>query len=190
MFGSHQKLVDTVNNLERAARFAANEAVLRNRIVRLAIKLEGEEQTFTVQYGPDSSFVLPVQYLTDTPEAGLLDEDQLAAKRKEVEKAFQNVQEFQEGPLEIEDLVTVVGAATSLTNSLQLSGQVSLFFYPSGEKDGAIIILGTEEEMATFEIAPFTMDFERNFYEIDGDTGDILEFQINKAKSFYEEWLK
>ena len=99
MFGSHQKLVDTLDAFERAARFAQNEAVLRNRIIRLAIKLDGESQSFTVQYGPDSDFVLPVQYFTSNDVSELLNDEERSAKLEKVEKAFQNVEEFQEALL-------------------------------------------------------------------------------------------
>lgn len=190
MFGSHQKLVDTLDAFERAARFAQNEAVLRNRIIRLAIKLDGESQSFTVQYGPDSDFVLPVQYFTSNDVSELLNDEERSAKLEKVEKAFQNVEEFQEDPIEVDNLVTVIGIASGLTQSMQFSNTASLFFYPSGEKDSAFIAIGTDEEMATLSYQAFTQEFDRKFFQIEGTTGDILEFQVAQAKKFYEEWLQ
>ncbi len=179
-----------MDNLERAVRFSHDESILRNRIIRLLIRFDGENQNFTVEYGQDSNFVLPAQFLTDSEEAGLLDDEELAKKRQEIDKAFSKVEEFQEEPEEIHEFVRVVGVGSSLTNSLELSEGANLFFYPSGEKDAAIIILATDEEIGTLEIEPFTMDFKREFYRIEGDIGDTLEFQLSRAKALYEDWLK
>lgn len=190
MFSPHQKLVETLDNFERAVRFSRDESVLRNRIIRLLINYNGEQQNFSVEYGPDANFVLPAQFLTKSDEAELLNEEELAKKKESINKAFSKVEEFQEEPQEINDLVRVIGVGSSLTNTLQLNDGANLFFYPSGEKDAAIIIAATDGEIATLTIEPFTMDFERKFYKIDGETGDLLEFQIQKAKSLYEEWLK
>lgn len=179
-----------MDNFERAVRFSHDESILRNRIIRLLIRFDGEAQNFTVEYGPDSDFVLPAQFLTDSEQAELLNDEELAKKRKEIDKAFSKVEEFQEEPQEINDMVRIIGVGSSLTNSLELSEGANLFFYPSGEKDAAIIIIATDEEIGTLEIEPFTMDFKREFYRIEGDTGDILEFQLQRAKALYEEWLK
>lgn len=190
LFSPHEKLVETLDNFERAVRFSQDEAVLRNRIVRLLIVFNEEGSSFTVEYGPDADFVLPAQFLTQSEEADLLGEEELAKKRKEIDKAFSKVEEFQEEPEPISDLVRVIGVGSSLTNSLELSEGANLFFYPSGEKDAAIIIIGNDEEIATLEVEPFTMDFKRTFYKIDGDIGDILEFQLQRAKALYEDWLR
>lgn len=193
LFSPHEKLVETLDNFERAVRFSQDESVLRNRIVRLLIKFgngEDGEQTFTVEYGPDADFVLPAQFLTESDEAELLSPEELAKKRKEIDKAFSKVEEFQEEPEEISDQVRVVGVGSSLTNSLELADGANLFFYPSGEKDAGIIIVANDEEIATLEIEPFTMDFKRTFYKIEGDNGDLLEFQLQQAKARYEDWLK
>jgi hypothetical protein len=190
MFSQHQKLVETLDNFERAVRFSQDESVLRNRIVRLLIRFDGENQNFSVEYGPDADFVLPAQFLMKSEEAELLDEKELAKKKDQINKAFSKVEEFLEEPEEINDLVRIIGVGSSLTNTLQLNDGANLFAYPSGEKDAALIIVATDEEIATLEVEPFTMDFKRNFYRIEGETGDLLDFQIQKAKSLYEEWLK
>ena len=48
--------------MERAIRFSGSEAALRNTLIRLQIKLGNEEnpnQSYSLQYGPEGSFVLP-----------------------------------------------------------------------------------------------------------------------------------
>jgi hypothetical protein len=191
-FSPHTKLLETLDSFERAVRFSRDEAVLRNRITRLNINLQSEdEQSYKVEYAPEANFVMSAFLNPDSKEAENLNDEELEKRKSKFNKSFQPVREFSEDPETINSAVQVVGVGSSLTNSLQLTGSNGyIFFYPSGEKDAAIIILGTEEEIATLTIEPFTMEFERNFYRINGESGDLLEFYISRAKELYEEWLK
>lgn len=191
-FSPHSKLLGALDDFERAVRFCRDEAVLRNRIIRLNISMESEsEQSFTVEYAPEANFVMSSALLSGSKESELLNEEELQKRKNRFDKTFQPVKEFSEEAQEIETPVQVIGVGSSLSNNLQMTGSHGhIFFYPSGEKDAAIIILGTEEEIATLAIEPFTMDFERNFYRIEGETGDLLEFYISRAKQLYEDWLK
>ena len=48
-------------------------------------------------------------------------------------------------------------------DQLITEGNVSLFTYPTGEKDSAIIILGNDIEIAFVEINPFIQEFNREY---------------------------
>lgn len=191
-FSPHTKLLETFDAFERAVRFARDEAVLRNRIIRLNINLQSEEeQSFKVEYAPEANFVMSSFMNPDSKEAENLNDEELAKRKEKFNKSFQPVQEFSEDDEKINSAVQVIGVGSALTSTLQLTGSNGyIFFYPSGEKDAAIIIMGTEEEIATLTIEPFTMEFKRNFYKIEGESGDLLEFYITRAKSLYEDWLK
>ena len=191
-FSPHTKLLETLDSFERAVRFSRDEAVLRNRIIRLNVNLQSEEeQSYKIEYAPEADFVMSSFMNPDSKEAENLNDEELEKRKSRFNKAFQPVQEFSEDPEIINSAVQVIGVGSALTNTLQLTGSNGyVFFYPTGEKDAAIIILGTEEEIATLTIEPFTMEFERNFYRIEGESGDLLEFYINRAKSLYEDWLK
>lgn len=149
-----------------------------------------DEQSFKVEYAPESDFVMSSVMLSGSKEAEILNADELENRRSQFHKAFQPVMEFSEEEEKINSAVQVVGVGSGLTNTLQLTGSRGyVFFYPSGEKDAAIFVFATEEEIATLEIEPFTMEFERNFYRIEGEKGDLLDFSISRAKELYEGWL-
>lgn len=189
-FNPRQKLDETLDNLERAVRFSKDEALLRNRIVRIAIKLNTDPQSFTVEYAPDGEFVLPGQYLRASEASELLSEEALAAKKKAIYKSFQPVKEFAEEVQEISDQIQIIAVASSLTNELVTTDEASIFFYPTGEKDGALIVLSNVDEMATLEVEPFLDEFKRDYFRIESTSNDLYEFQLSQAKSFFEDWLK
>ena len=187
-FNPHQKLEEALDNFERAVRFANDESILRNKIVRVSLNPNADPNSFTVEYSPDNDFILPSKIFDEQLALDSYSEEELEAKKKKVEGQFNKVQEFQEEPLELSDQVRIIGVGSTLTNNLQLFVETSIFFYPSGEKDGAIIIIANEEEFATLSIEPFTLDFKRNFYRIEGTNIDD-QFFANKAEEIYKEWL-
>jgi len=62
----HRDLQTAVDDLDRSVRFASNEAVLRNAVVRLRISLDKSPTEYTVEYGPAGNLPLP-----DMPEENL-----------------------------------------------------------------------------------------------------------------------
>lgn len=188
MFDPHQKLLEALDNIERSVRFSQDETVLRNRIVRIVLDGEADPNNLTVEYGPDKDFILPSAAFNEALALDTYSEDELEEKLKEVNSKFNKVMEFQEEPLEFDDDVKVIAVGTTLTNNLNMGGKSSIFFYPSGEKDGAFIVLANDEEFATLSIEPFTLDFKRSFYTIEGTTIDE-DFFADKAEEFYKEWL-
>lgn len=189
MFSPRQKLEETIDILERAVRFSSDEAILKNRIIRVLLKGNTEPNTLTVEYANDNDFILPSKLFDEQATLDGYTPEDIAAKKKKVENQFSKVREFQEDPIEFSDQVRIIGVGSTLTNNLQLFPEANLFFYPSGEKDGAIIILANAEEIATLTIEPFTLDFKRKFYTIDNNSNVDDEFLSRKAEDLYKDWL-
>jgi hypothetical protein len=190
----HSKIERTFENFERAVRFSRDEAVLRNRIIRLLIKIGegGEGSSFSVEYGPDKDFVIPTQFLKDLDNDSSLDEDEIEKRKKKLNGQFNKVQEFQEEPEVINDQISLIGVGSTLFTTFISEGEASIFFYPTGEKDGAYIVIGNEEEIASLSIEPFTMDFERSYFPIENSENidDLFEFHTTQGRSLYEKWVK
>ncbi len=188
MFDPHRKLEEALDNIERSVRFSQDESVLRNKIVRIVIDGTAEPNTVTVEYSPNSDFILPSKIFNEQMALDAYSPEELEAKKKKVEGQFNKVREFQDEPLEFDEQVRLIGMGSTLTENLQLFVESSIFFYPSGEKDGAFIVLANEVEFATLAIEPFTLDFKRQFYTIEGSQIDD-EFLAGKAEELYKEWL-
>jgi prepilin-type N-terminal cleavage/methylation domain-containing protein len=184
----HRDLKTAVDDLDRSVRFAGNEAVLRNTVVRLRISLDKNPVEYTVEYGPAGNLPLP-----DMPvkaSKSLQDEKAEADKRAALDRQFTKVEEFEEIKHEISPDVTILGMASTSQKELVKEGEATLYFYPTGEKDGGIIIFSTVEEIAYLEIAPFLSE-TTNVFEPLKTSGvakleDILQ---TKMEEVYKEWL-
>lgn len=192
-FTARQHLDETLDNLERTARFGVDEAALRNAIIRLHFFLDKIPQEYALEFGPNDSFILPESYISNTGNLNktLSEQQDYETQIKKINKQFNRIKEFQDGNKKIHEAVKVIGVGTTLYKELITEFHSSIYIYPTGEKDGAIIILGTEEEMASISIDPFTMDISRTYYELDEyDLENINEVQYKKAVEIFKEWLR
>ena len=190
-FNSADDLEEASSNVERAIRFSVDEAALRNVIVRTRLYLDGSPQKISVEYGPDDSFVIPISQ-TEAPSSSVLDQEANDKKLKKFNRNFNRVPEFSDGAKPFKETVRVIAVGSSLTGLLYLDGQSSIYAYPTGEKDGGIIILGTNEEVRGITFEPFLLGFENINKYIDPDIGldDTAEEQDKIAMEMFESWLK
>jgi hypothetical protein len=190
---TRQELEGSIDQMKRAVRFASDEAVLRGRITRIRIKLDQFPQTLQVDYGPDEKFVLPSFLLDDLSKKSLLEKEDLEKDEKKLNQSFSPVSEFQDSPMMINENIRIRAIGTTLTNTVYTEGAISLFFYPSGEKNGGFILFSTDEEMATLTYEPFTNDVNEEFLEINTDAEDeeaLDNYFQEKAKEYFNTWIK
>ncbi len=193
-----QNLESALDNIERAIRFASDEATVRNRVVRLTLKLDEDPHQFSVEYGPDQDFILPKRLFELGEQRTLKEAEEDAKVLDELSKQFSKVEEFEDKSVQFAEQIKVIAVASTLGNVLLMEGDISLYFYPTGEKDAALIALATEEEMAILETEAFTLDFARTIVPIDfnGQAGggnledDLYNVQLRMAREFYQKWLK
>ncbi len=188
-FSTRRNLDEALNDIERGIRFSSDESALRNSIIRVRFKLDEDPQTWSVEFGPDGNFVLPP--INHSVSQSKSDEEMEKKAQSEVDKQFSRIKEFQESDREFPLGVRVIGVATSLTQAMLLDGENSVYIYPTGEKDSAIIIVASDDELASLKISPFTMDIEREYFTVELQRdGDITEAQIELAERIYQEWQK
>ena len=184
----HRDLQTAVDDLDRSVRFAGNEAVLRNTVVRLKISLDKTPVEYTVEYGPAGNLPLP-----DMPEKtskSLEEEKSEQDKLIALDRQFNKVEEFEDIKHELSNDVTILGMASTSAKKLVRDGEATLYFYPTGEKDGGLIIFSTIEEIAYLEIAPFLSETKSVFEPLKtsgvAKLEDILQTRMDEV---YKEWL-
>lgn len=184
----HRDLKSAVDDLDRSVRFAGNEAVLRNSVVRLRLSLDKTPIEYTVEYGPAGNLPLP-----DMPEKAsksLEEEKAESEKRASLDRQFTKVAEFEDIKHEISEDVTILGMASTSQKKLMKDGEATLYFYPTGEKDGGLIIFSTTEELAYLEVAPFLSETNSVFEPLKtsgvAKLEDILQTRMDEV---YKEWL-
>jgi prepilin-type N-terminal cleavage/methylation domain-containing protein len=185
---NHRDLKSAIDDLDRAVRFASNEAVLRNSVVRLRLSLEKNPVEYTVEFGPKGNLPLP-----DMPEKAsksLADDKAEADQRAALDRQFNKVEEFEDIKHEISPNVNILGMASTSQKKMMKDGEATLYFYPTGEKDGGLIICSTVEEIAYLEVAPFLADTNMVFEPLKTSSvaklDDILQTRVDEV---YKEWI-
>lgn len=187
------KLEEALFKLEQSIKFASNEAILRGTIVRVKLDLDKEPIDYTVEYGPKERFVLPNFANKFEDEAGLSNEE-IEERNKvlsNISKQFNKVPEFEEQDLELSEDVKILGIATSVRPGFINESEASIFIYPTGERDDALIVIATDEEVASLQIEPFSNRITRKFYSLNLDSGvEPADLVSAKAKEVYESWKR
>ena len=181
---SREQLQEGIDKITRSIRFAQNESVLRNTILRLKITISGaEDQSYSVDFAPSNT--LPLPELQNSDKLSLRELEEQKKIIANVDRQFQPVPELDGEDLKFPSGVLIQGVGLSSRNFIQTEDEFSLYFYPTGEKDSVIFFLSSIEEIATISVGAFTDAPEVNYYYLEEDDLDLIEREI---KRLYEEW--
>ncbi len=189
-FGSQterEKLEVALDDIERAIRFSRNEAVVSNKIVRLKFDLGKTPISYAVESSENANLLLP-EYV-DESRLGLKERENRDEKVKKAEQGFIPIPEFQKNIRELNEDVRIAGIATSLSKDLITDGVASIYFYPTGHQDLALIIFNTYEEFATLEAESVRERFHLDFVPINDfveETYTDVVFQ--QTKTLFDKW--
>ncbi|MBF0312255.1 MAG: prepilin-type N-terminal cleavage/methylation domain-containing protein [Oligoflexia bacterium] len=193
--GNRDKLNEVADNFERAIRFSAHEAVIRGAVVRLHFSLGLDPQEWSVEYGTDHDFVMPLFMMnnesSDATGGTLADEELREKVIKEINSSFQKIIDFQEENATLPDEMRVIAVSSNLQKNMIKDGDISIYSYPSGERDAGLIVIGLNREVLAIKIDPFTDHLSREYRLIDADKGDDeLAEQDRITKEIFEHWIK
>jgi hypothetical protein len=190
-FSSREDLDETLYDIERAIRFGVDEAALKNAMIRLNLVLDKEPQQYSLEYGPNDNFVLP-QKIFDVVDYSEMDEEEKKASTvATISKKFNKIKEFQESDRELQENVRIIAVGSNLYSEMITDYQASMYIYPTGEKDKGIVILATDEELASISWTSFTSDFDIQYYPMDkNDFDNDIEKQTEMASEIYQKWKR
>lgn len=184
-----QKLEEVTNEFDRAVRFAQNESILRNSIVRINILLDKDPIEYSVQFGPSGNLVLPT--LEDTSKMNLQERELQSKKQSDLDGQFNRIEEFSSENKTLLEGVTILGMASSYLKSIKQDGSLSIYFYPTGEKDESLLFFSTATELATFEIPAFENEIFIDYIKYsEADLATLSDSQQNKMKELYDQWIR
>ena len=194
-FSSRKNLDEMMSKVERAVRFSSDESTLKNQFVRITFDILSEEQSIKISYSDEENLVIDpnlvaAQAAINKKEAE--EEEQTKAEQKTPPRdPFSPVQEVDSDDFTFPLGVRLVGVATSLSKRLVIDNDPQIYFYPTGEKDSAIIIFATDDEIAYLEISPFQRVIDRNYIQFDDDVtqDNFVEKTTEMAQEIYKEWL-
>ncbi len=186
---NRQALQTSVDDIDRAVRFATNESVLRNTITRLTIDLGKSPSEYFVEFSTTENFLLPDPEEGDKKVKTLEESEKEETKKSKIDKSFSKIPEFEEMKREIHHTVFIMGAYLGDKTKMIKEGKIHLYFYPSGERDGALILFVTDDEVAGLEILSFQqktkVHYEPVFAE---DIANLEDEQRKAAEEIYSRW--
>lgn len=110
---------------------------------------------------------------------------------KEVNQKFQRITDYQAENIVIPSAIKVIGVASNLQTGLVKEGEGFVYIYPNGEKDAALLILASDDEILTIKIDPYSDKMDRAFKEIKIENEDmLLDEQDKLAKEIYTAWVR
>jgi prepilin-type N-terminal cleavage/methylation domain-containing protein len=188
-----ERLEDSINIVNRTVRFSVNESILRNVLVRIKFDLETAPIEYSIEYGSGPEIILPTPI--DLEKLSYSERKAAEEKAAKFDNQFNPISEFTDGPQVLPEEVELYAVGTSYNPILITSGQASIYFYPSGERDSSLIIFSNSFGLSTLSIAPFE---DRTYHQLipytkeefaraDGKMDSILE---TKAKEEFDKWLK
>ena len=185
----HRDLKTAVEDLDRSVRFASNEAILRNTVVRLRISLDKEPVVYTVEYGPPGN--LPLPEMPEKANLSMEEEKTKTEKSAALDRQFTKVEEFEDIKREVHPDITVIGVASSSQKTFMNDGEASIYFYPTGEKDAALVFFNTTEEFAYIEIEAFMSETNVHYEALKTEQrvakiDDIVQTRVDEV---YKEWM-
>lgn len=190
-FGGNAEIETEVKNLKRAISYMSDESAIRNTVTRLHLHLNKEPQEYAIEYGPSSQFVLPAKSEDSINILTKEEEEQKAKENKEINSKFARISDFQDSNAELDSSVKVFAIGDSKSKTLQETGEVSVYSFPSGEKDEVFLALYQDETIATITTSAFSSKIDHNYYHLDKKDENLMkEERLKKAKELFETWLK
>lgn len=188
-FSQRKNLEEDLTQIERGLRYMNDEAALKNTVVRLRVLFGKEPGEWAIEYGPSENFILPSQNEMGATTESQAEEEERKKEEEATNRNFSRISDFNESNNELKNNVKFVGLSTRLTGKLQTSGDASLYAFPGGDRDEAIIMLATEEEIATLEVEAFSSNIKRSFYPLSERKEEDLEEKIKGLTlELYQRW--
>lgn len=186
---NRSKLEESLKKIERAIRFATNESILRNKIIRLKFNLQEIPMSYSIEYGQSANLVLPEAI--DLEKLSLSDREAETKKMKKIDSQFIPIPEFEADNEPLPEAVSIYALGTTYYPELMKDGILYVYFYPSGEKDSSILFLYTAEEMVYLKIFPFEERTSKEFIIFNEFQLEDIESTLEaKSKELFEQWLK
>jgi prepilin-type N-terminal cleavage/methylation domain-containing protein len=189
---SRQEIEGSLSNIERAIRFSGDEAALRNTLVRIRFLLNKDPQEYVVEYGPNDTFVLPTEAFENLEELSIKEREITDKKIKKLNQKFTRVSEFQDENKTLNEGIRIIGVGTDQSQKLITEFETSIYIYPTGERDNAFIVLGSDTEVISVSVDAYNFNLDRIYVELEDyeDENDMFNQQEKVAKEMYANWLK
>lgn len=188
-FGSERsELEKVVNGMRRAIVYGETEATLRNTITRISIDMSKDPQTVKLQYNTKKDLVLVQEVQQDLDKLGLSEREKAQKNLESFHKNFATISGF-DILKEISIPVQMIGLASAHINGMQTDGPANFYIYPSGEKDDALFIFTTNDEVVGLTVDPFSGEVSEEYQTINPNL-DPNDERERISDEMFNKWSK
>ena len=188
---SDTRMEEAMGIVGRALRFARSEATLRNSVIRLHFTLENlsedDPPTLALEYGPNDHFIIPPIATANFEDFSESEREDAEEDLEQFNSKFKKVIEFQEKPYKFDNGIRIVGVGTSLTERMVTLGFADIYVYPTGERDGALIVFANDDSLGVVKVEPFTAKVSTEIVALKGEEDE--EEIVKIVTEIFEDWL-
>ncbi|MBP9674236.1 MAG: prepilin-type N-terminal cleavage/methylation domain-containing protein [Bacteriovoracaceae bacterium] len=182
----HQRILSSLDILRRGVRVATNESVLRNTLVRLHFQLSKEPSSFVIEYATAPNHIIRPQ--TTSAEGSLAEKQQKEKILEKFNQNFSKIPDYEKFETVFHSDVKILGISTEVENRLVSTEDISLYFYPTGEKDSALILFATTHELVSFEVLPYSDKMQHKLFPMGTNLDEIGANHKELAEDLYKKW--
>ena len=158
--------------------------------------MEEEEEVETPQkvifeYSITSDFITEKEEKINLSELTQTELEIYLEKRNSMKQSFASLKDLQGGEIVIEEPLRIIGVGYPQENKFINTLTTSIYFYPNGDKDSAIIFIASDEEIHYLVIPPFGLNIKheiipiKDLEQIDNED-DFAEKILDLSKEEFE----
>lgn len=188
------KLSDSIARVQRIIKLAQDESILQNKITRIRFtRDEDNEEEVLMEIGVASSSEILLLESIDTSKLDRKEFEAYEEKLKEQNASFTPIEDdIDQKDLKIIDPISFLGIGLPEKKEL-IQNEIDIFFFPSGEKDMAVIYLMNQKEIAQIQIDSFQVHTDYTFITSifdpeENPNKNSFDFQLERAQKIFKRW--
>lgn len=189
--GASQKdiLKETIENFDRAIRYSQNEAILLGKVTRIKIDFEADPIEYVIEQSSKANLLLDQKI--DLSNLSLREREEYEKTSKKTNQQFSRSAEYADEAFKVEEPLTIIGMGHLSLDKVQTQGDQSIYFYPSGTREAAIIFFSTENEFAALEVDAFSPKTRVTYHTYtEFETQDYDATYENLSEEYFLRWKK
>ncbi len=184
-----EKLEKSIGKINRAVKSAVDESIMRNSLVRINISYGEDGYEYCIEYGMGANIVIPEAQ--DESRMSLKEREEYLKRTQKFNTQFTKTSEFLDSNEKLPAEVSIYAIGTSYLEQLKTEPPFYIYFYPTGEKDAAVLYFANIDELATLEISAFENKTSDNFLSFtEADLANPELALENKANEHFQQWLR
>ncbi len=176
-------LKETVDVFRRSLRYARNEAILNNALVRIRINLEEEPIEYAIEVSTKKNLLLKTfkaQKDLDLAESKIQQEE-----RQRFDQNFAPVDGLERVHYDFDPEVTFLGFSSLRQKELQRDSEFIIYFYPDGRVEPSLLVISSTQEAVAMSFSHKLRDY---YYTYDLVSRPLESEQERILTEVYQSW--